>query len=74
MAKNMAKKKKRGGKRDGHRELHGAIEELEVVEKDVARVRENLRKFLIDAEKVLGGPIFRLYPTKPPRPPKIRQK
>ncbi|MDB6100547.1 MAG: hypothetical protein JWO52_546 [Gammaproteobacteria bacterium] len=71
----MAKKKKRGGKRESRRDLHGAIEALEVVEKDVARVRANLQKFLVEAETILdGGPIFRLYPTKPPRPPKIRRK
>jgi hypothetical protein len=64
----MAKKKKQGGTRKAHRELHGAIEELEVVEKDVARVRVNLRKFLIDTEKVMGGPIFK----RPP--PRIRGK
>ena len=70
----MAKKKKQGGKRKGPPELQGAIEKLEVVEKDVGRVRENLRKFLIDAEKVLGGPIYK-RPHVPPRPPpKIRRK
>jgi hypothetical protein len=66
----MAKKKKQGGKRDNHRDLRGALNQLKVVEKDVARVRENLRQFLIEAEKVLGGPIFLIKRHKPPRPPK----
>jgi hypothetical protein len=66
----MAKKKKRGGKRDNHRELHGLIDELQVIEKDVARVRENLRDFLAKTEKILGGPIFLKKPSRPPRPPK----
>jgi hypothetical protein len=65
----MAKKNKRGGKRGNHRELHGAIDELQDIEKDVARVRENLRDFLAKAEKILGGPIFKV-PNRPPRPPK----
>jgi len=65
----MAKKKKRGGKRASHRELHGVIEELDDIEKNVARVRENLRRFLARTERVLGGPIFKV-PNRPPRPPK----
>jgi hypothetical protein len=69
----MAKNKKQGAKREGHRELRGAIEKLHVVEKDVARVRENLRKFLIEAEEILsGGPIFKRPAPRPP--PKIRRR
>jgi hypothetical protein len=68
----MAKNKKQGGKRDGHRKLQGAIEVLEVVEKDVVKVRANLQKFLTEAEKVLEGGTIYKKPTRLPR--KIRRK
>ncbi|MFL6606273.1 MAG: hypothetical protein ACJ8R9_33785 [Steroidobacteraceae bacterium] len=64
-------KKKRGGKRDGSRQVQGVLRELQVVEKDVARVRENLRKFLLEAEEVMGGPIFKRF--GPPKPPKLHR-
>jgi hypothetical protein len=63
----MAKKKKRGGKRESRREVQGAIEDLEVVEKDVGRVRANLQKFLVEAEKFLSGGSHHIPPTRPPR-------
>jgi hypothetical protein len=71
----MAKNKKQSGKRRGHRELQGAIEVLEDVEKDVARVRANLEKFFNEAEEVLeGGTIYKRPPVVPRPPPKIRRK
>ena len=69
----MAKKKKRGGKRGSHRELHGAIRELKDIEKHVAGVRENLQNFLALTEEILSGPIFKV-PNRPPPPPPPHKK
>jgi hypothetical protein len=68
----MAKKKKRGGKPEPRRELGAVIKRLGVVEKDVARVRENLNKFLVDAEKFLSGPSH-LSPLPGPTPPRKKR-
>ena len=68
----MAKKKKRPGKRKGGGELQAALEALEIVEKDVARVRENLWTFLLGSEKYRSGGSHFL-PVRP-RPPKKKTR
>jgi hypothetical protein len=53
----MAKKKKRS--EDLKSRGEAALKELEVVAKDVARVKENLRTFLVDCNRFRSGPGFR---------------
>jgi hypothetical protein len=57
----MAQKKKRHG--DLKRRGEAALKELDVVAKDVARVRQNLRTFLVECNKFRSGPGFK----RPPR-------
>ncbi len=52
----MAKKKKRGGEQNSRAELDAALEALGIIEKDVAKVRANLRKFLDQPLHILSRP------------------
>lgn len=61
-----AKNKKKTG------ELQAAMEELGVIEKDVGKVRANLKRFLEQSERLLSGAEFKV-PTKR-RPRKKRQR
>jgi hypothetical protein len=67
----MANKKKPGAKHRRRGELEAALEGLGVIEKDVAQVRVNLRKFLDQAEKLVSGNEFviRRHPRRkiPPK-------
>jgi hypothetical protein len=65
----MAKKKKRGGKRKSGGNLGDALKNLEVVEKDVAKVRDNLRTYIRTVEKQLSGGSHKLH-TSPGHPKK----
>jgi hypothetical protein len=67
----MAKKKKRGGKRKSGGDLGEALKDLEIVEKDVAKVQDNLREYIRDAEKHLSGGSHKLH--TPPGPPKRKK-
>jgi hypothetical protein len=64
----MAKKKKPRGKQKSRAELDAAFERLGVIEKDVAKVRANLRKYVIKAEKVMSGIGYHLPLTRTSRP------
>jgi len=69
----MAKKKKPGAKHKSRGELKTALEGLGVIEKDVAKVRANLRKFLVQAEDLISGVEF-VVPRKGPKRKKIPRK
>jgi hypothetical protein len=61
----MAKKKKPRVKQKSGGTLEAALDGLGVIEKDVAKVRSTLRKFLDRAENLLSGVDF-VLPRKPP--------
>jgi 2,3-bisphosphoglycerate-independent phosphoglycerate mutase len=54
----MANKKKPRAKHKGRGQFEAALEGLGAIEKDVAKVRANLRKFLEQAEKLVSGNEF----------------
>jgi hypothetical protein len=69
----MAKKKKQRGKRHIGGELQAALDALEVVEQDVAKVRDNLRTFRREIVKHMSGGSHHI-PAVPPRPKKASRK
>jgi hypothetical protein len=71
----MANKKRPGAKHKSRGQFEAALEGLGTIEKDVAKVRANLRKFLEQAEKLVSGNEFLITRvTKHPRRHKTPRK
>jgi hypothetical protein len=69
----MAKKNKSDTKQKASGTLEAALKGLRVIEKDVAKVRGNLRKFLDRAEDLISGVDF-VVPRKGPKRKKTPRK